>query len=250
MSKITTQDCKEFLEDTLGKPTNTMKRLRKYKDTDGLYIREFLIDNTEIHLIKEMSDGSLILHNGELRSNLNTKKEFDSKKVLKSFLKILEEDNEDDYDEDDYVEPIVKIWNKIKKFTKEEQTKLAGEFTFFFPDNVYNNNKSKITNGLQTPMVRKGDYGTESFCFTFNDSLDSDPDLYLSDILKKIIPSYFDKVDEYNFEIDIYDKKTPKNVKEITIEDVINIMEDLGFKYKNNSEYGDEQCMLFKLGLK
>lgn len=109
----------------------------------------------------------------------------------------------------------------------------------------------KITNGLQTPMLRKrGDYGTESFCFTFNDSLDSDPDLYLSDILKKIIPSYFDKVDEYNFEINVYDKKTPKNIKEMTIENVINILEDLGFKYKNNSEYGDEQCMLFKLGLK
>lgn len=239
MSKITTQDCKEFLKKELNlESTINLKRLRKYKDNDGCYIREFSTESNSIYLIKELSDGTLVLNN-EQNSIIEKKHtEFNAKKLLKEVIKKLE-----NYDED----VMEKLFNKVDKMNSDDKMKIANEFYFFFPDGVYENESKYVTEGLKTKMLRYEENIPKSFCIYFYDSFNSDPDLYLSDIVSKLIPSYFEKVDEYNFELDPYDNRTPKN---ITIEDVINMFENFGFKYKNDPEYGEEQCFLKKLRLK
>ncbi len=100
-------------------------------------------------------------------------------------------------------------------------------------------------------MIRTSDGFNECFCICFYDSLNSEPDLYLTDIVKELVPEYFDKVDEYFYELDWFNKKNENEILNLTIKDVIEILEKHGFKYKNNKDFDEEEwCMLKKLNLK
>ncbi len=237
MTEITTKDCKDFLNKELNIDIKNLKRIKKYKDKDGLFIREFSTGTEEIYCVKELENGTLIL--------LDKKPEniFNAKKFLKSFIKELE--NQNDFG------VMGKILNKVKNFNEVEKLKIANEFFFFFPDNVYNNNIEFINNGLNTKMIRTSDGFNECFCICFYDSLNSEPDLYLTDIVKELVPEYFDKVDEYFYELDWFNKKNENEILNLTIKDVIEILEKHGFKYKNNKDFDEEEwCMLKKLNLK
>ncbi len=168
-----------------------------------------------------------------------TNKNFDAKKYLKNILKKAEEDSES---MDAYI-------SEIKNMPDEQKTKIANEFYFYFPDGTYNNDIANINNGLDTLMHQPNNFG-EYMCFTFHDSLKSEPDLYLSNLTLGILPSYFDLVDEYNFEPNSYKQKNAEEIKNLTINDVIKILQNLGFKYKNDKNAGECQCMLHKLNIK
>lgn len=166
------------------------------------------------------------------------KKPFNAKKLLKECLKSAEDGK---YNIMSYTS------HKIKTMSKEDKMKIANEFYFYFPDGTYNNEKETITNGLDTLMYQPSNYDG-SYCFTMHDTLKSEPDYYLSSLALAILPECFNLADEYNFELDSYNGDE-KEIEKMTIRDVINILESLGFKYKNDKEAGDEQCMLYKLKL-
>ena len=174
-----------------------------------------------------------------VEKNKSEPQEFNAKKFLKKYIKKLE--NDDDYDTMD------NFMKETAALSSENKVKVANEFYFYFPDMSYHNEIQYVVNGLDTPMIgNNGFHGSStSFCIWFYDSLDSEPDLYVSDILNEVLPSYFDKVDEYHFEID-----ETSFTKTMTIKYMIELLEHLGFKYKNHPEAGEEGCMLAKLNLK
>lgn len=188
---------------------------------------------------KEIKNNSLCLF-GEYIPEETNKKPFDAKKYLRKILKSMENDEDDKMEEE---------ISTIRNMSDEDKTKIANEFYFYFPDGTYNNDIKNITNGLDTLMYQPNRFG-EYMCFTFHDSLKSEPDFYLSSLTLGILPSYFDLVDEYNFEPNSYKQKNPEEINNLTIRDVIKILQDLGFKYKNDKNAGECQCMLHKLNIK
>jgi len=238
MSKITTEDCKSFLKETLSLPDNIkLKRLKKYKDEDALYLRDFSDENGNVYCVKEQTNGKLTLHDNVSSPSLKTQKptEFNAKKFIKKIIKDLEKERDDgDFEDEEVVEKYTK---QIKDFSLEDKKKLASQFTFFFPDDTYHNDINSVVQDINTLMINDH----HSFCINFYDKTESEPDLYLTDILRAILPEYFEKVDEYHFEIDAYTEN--KNINSMTIKDTIDLLEDLGFSYQPKSIY-DEVCML------
>lgn len=242
MTKITTEDCKNFIKEHFGlTSTVNIKRDRKYKDGNGDVIRVFNVNDDYTCLIKEDIAGnlSIVSEYNVVEKTKTTPKEFNAKAFLKKHIKRLEDDEEG--------EEMEKFMDATQKLTLEDKVKVANEFFFFFPDMTYDNGTKYVTNGLDTPMLGNNGFrgSSTSFCLMFYDSLGSEPDLYVSDILKEILPEYMDKVDEYHFELD-----TSEFTKKLTINDMISLLDHLGFKYKNNPEMDGEECMLVKLNLK
>lgn len=243
MSKITTEDCKNFIKDHFRlTSTVNIKRDRKYKDGNGDYIRVFTFDG-ETCLIKEDSNGTISLINENemvvkptVRST-SAPQEFNAKIFLKKGIKSLE-----NYNNGDSLDDFIKATNAL---TPEQKFQVANQFTFFFPDETYYNELDYVTNGLDTLMISNASGDLESFCFIFIDCFNTDLGLYVSDIVTDMLPDYLDKMDEDNYQL-IENSQTRK----ITIREMIKILEDLGFKYKNNAEWEDNQCMLAKLKLK
>lgn len=243
MSKITTEDCKNFIKDHFGlTSTVNIKRDRKYKDGNGDYIRVFTF-NGETYLIKEDSNGELsLITENELVAkptvtSTSDTQEFNAKEFLKKHIKLLE-----NYNNGDSMDDFIKATNAL---TADQKIKVANQFTFFFPDETYYNELDYVTNGLDTLMISNASGDFESFCFIFIDCFNTDLGLYVSDILTDMLPDYLDKMDEDNYQL-------TENIqtRRITIREMIKILEDLGFKYKNHAEWGDNQCMLAKLKLK
>jgi hypothetical protein len=239
MSKITTEDCKNFIKDILGlSSTANIKRDRKYKDANGDVIRVFLINNLDTYLIKEDNKGQLSI----VTEAMVTQKEknFNAKSFLKKYIKKLSDD------ENDEIEVSHEYLEEGKRLSAEDKLKLANEFYYCFPL-VYDNDVDSVTNGLDTPMFRSGKYETLTYGIFFHDSLSSDPELYLDEIVKVIIPTFFEKVDE-----NIFEMKRNNTNKDMTINDVITLFDSLGFSYKNCPEFFGEEddCMLKHLNLK
>lgn len=245
MSKITTEDCKNFIKNHFGlTSTVSIKRDRKYKDANGDYIREFKFNTSDSCLIKEDKSGQLsILDAGDIVARPKAEpKEFNAKAFLKKHIKKMENR---DYDDDDD-SPLDVFIKETKNLSDEDKVKVANEFCFFFPDETYDNETRYVKDGLNTLMIGDNEYTSNaSFNLWFYDSLNSEPDLYVSDILRGILPDYIDKVDEYHFELN-----TTPFTKTLTIGDIIVLLEHLGFRYKNDPEWEDQQCMLVKLNLK
>jgi hypothetical protein len=239
MSKITTEDCKNFIKQHFGLTTTVnIKRDRKYKDANGDVIRVFKINETDIYLIKEDNQGQLSLVSETMIEQ--KEKLFNAKAFLRKYLKKFSDD------EDDGIESMDEFIAEGERLSKEDKVKIANEFYYCFPL-VYENDMDSVTNGLDTPMFRSGKYGPLTYGIFFHNSLKSDPELYLDEIVKVIIPKFFEKVDENIFEM------RPNNQnKDMTINDVIKLFDSLGFSYKSCPEfYGDEDdCMLKHLNLK
>jgi hypothetical protein len=235
MSTVTTDDCKNFLNKEFNLTSSAkLKRLTKYKDSDGLYIREFSDISGNIYMVKELADGSLIVHNGNPNSTAKDPTEFDGSKFVKSALKKLDAD--DDYD---FVENTI---NQIKSMPVDNQTKIANEFCFYFPDLIYANDISTVNNGLDTSMFENDG---ESYCiFMYYRKRNEDTNEYITDILRGILPDTFDKCDEEHFVL-------TDSVSSSTIREIVSLLEGLGFVYKNDKNADpDEYCMLKKLKLK
>lgn len=243
MSKITTEDCKNFIKEQYGlTSTVKIKREKKYKDGNGDVVREFSIDGLANCLIKESDNGELSIITAEdiVAKPVKTEsgQEFNAKRFLKKHIKKLEEDEGDDDEE----EALSVFMKETARLSPENKLKVANEFCFYFPYETYSNMTKFIVNGLDTPMI----FGKETLCVIFYDSVDSEPDLLVSHILEGILPEYFHKVDEYHFEI-----KLNEITRNLTIRDMIALLEYYGFTYKSSTEYLDTNgCMLKKLNLK
>lgn len=236
MSKITTEDCKNFIKQHFGLTTTVnIKRDSKYKDANGDVIRVFKINDTDTYLIKEDKEGQLSLGSEDMIDQ--KEKIFNAKKFLKKGIKSLE-----NYNNGDSMDDFIKATNAL---TKEQKFQVANQFTFFFPDETYYNELNYVTNGLDTLMITNASGELESFCFVFIDCFNTDLDLYVSDILMDMVPTYLDKMDEYHYQL-----KETTATRKISIRDMIKILEDLGFKYKNKADWEDNECMLAKLKLK
>lgn len=231
MSKITTEDCKNFIKQNFGLTTTVnIKRDRKYKDANGDIIRVFKINDTDTYLIKEDNQGQLSLVTEDMIEQ--KEKIFNAKAFLRKYLKKFSDD------EDDGIESMHEFIAEGERLSKEDKSKIANEFYYCFPL-VYENDMDSVTNGLDTPMLRDDKYGPLSYGIFFHNSLKSDPELYLDEIVTVIIPKFFEmRLNNQN--------------KDMTINDVIKLFDSLGFSYKNCPEfYGDEDdCMLKHLNLK
>ena len=243
MSKATTEDCKNFIKEHYGL-TNTVKikREKKYKDENNDIIREFSIECYDNCFIIENKNGDLSIINADeiaaKQVKLESVQDFNAKRFLKKHIKKLEEDERED-DEEEALSVFVK---ETARLSQENKLKVANEFCFYFPYETYSNMTKFIVNGLDTPMI----FGKETLCVIFYDSVDSEPDLLVSHILKGILPEYFHKVDEYHFEINLNEI-----TKNLTISGMIALLEHCGFTYKSSTEYLDTNgCMLKKLNLK
>jgi hypothetical protein len=250
MSKITTEDCKDFLIHHFmnkGVETNEKdwKRTSKYKQGD-IWIRDFSHQALGVVSLGE-NNGSLEIVETKIqeeKTEVSYFKKFSkeevsgAKKLLQKLIKIRSGDGEED-DEDDEEDSLCKSDN-WKKFSHA----LPSQFTFYFPfDNpyeIYHNDLANVINGLDSPMFFNGD---DSFNVMFNDKNTDDIDLYTSDCLRSslgVLPPWTDFIDEYHLEA------TRHAPKDLTVKEFIHVLFDLGFEYKVGGEY---DC-LFKKEIK
>lgn len=244
MSKITTENCKEFLiQHFINKGVETKdkdwKRTSKYKQ-DDVWIREFSHPSLGVVSLGE-TNGSLEIVETKVQEETTEASYFKkfsqdevdgAKKLVKKLIKIRTNGDDDDllFESED--------WKKYKHA-------LPSQFTFYFPFDapyeVYRNDLTNVSNGLDSPFVFNND---ESFNIMFNDKNTKDIDLYTSDCLNTnisgILPKWTDFIDEYHLEA------TSDAPKDLTVKEFMHVMFDLGFEYKVGGEY---DC-LFKKEIK
>lgn len=144
-------------------------------------------------------------------------------------------DMDDDYD---FVDNTI---NKISSMSILEKKSIANQFNFYFPDMVYANDINTLNNGLDTSMFSNS--GESYSIFIYYNKRNENTNEYITDILKGILPDFFDKTDEEHFIIN--------DTNNFTVKMIIELLENLGFIYKNDKKADySEQCMLMKLKLK
>ena len=239
MSKITTEDCKNYLINYYEKKEiitqeSEWKRVKKYKNEDGLWVRDFehkIIGM--IHLI-ENNGQLMVVENPNVKtekSQVNNDKNksvmvdlisFDPNQIKMAVKAYTEyyKNNDDERDDD--------VW--IKENYKKIQF-IPGILKWYVPEDTYKNgdlndlNLEKNMNGFFISMFDiKGihDYGGEE------------------NLLKGFLPSYLSKVDEYNYCIE----------KDISFIDLVKDLSSFGYEYANNKYYLDymqEKCLAKKV---
>lgn len=263
MNKITTADCKDFILASFNlSSTSSIKRIRKYKNSDGLVVRDFLINEKTPCSLVEDARGSLSLVPTDTSRSTTS---FDPKKFIKTYQKSYE--NSDDTDK--VLETYTK---KIKALSPEDKARFTSLFTFCFPDGIYNNIVDSITEGLNTPMINQDD--SSSYCFVIY----YDPELEqmgISDLIRPLLPFYYTAVDEDHFEMffsDFLDDDSDelkeifqqynlddfthslssdekKRIKHFTLADVYNHLVSIGFKHQSADDGYYDTCMLRVAGL-
>ena len=224
MSKITTEDCKDFLIShfqTKGVTTlaKDWKRTSKYKK-DDLFHRDFSHPVLGVVIVVENSNGLSIVGN-TLVENTQDKNEYiqkdfttQEKKAAKELLaKYISHDDDDNIDE-------LIISDKWVNF----QHALPSQFYFCFPDNTYENNKDNIKNGINSPMKLRID----SFNVIFTDKNGSDYDLYANNALENgVLPEWTGFCDEYHLVF-------LDNAPDFTVREWFKMLIKMGFEYKND----------------
>lgn len=247
MSKITTEDCKDFLishfknigHDTLVKD---WKRGSKYK-RDNIVMRDFNHPLLGIVVVAEDNgvlsiDGTVTPSNQPVVKVKSKKDEYvqrdftekEKKEAADLILQYINRDEDGDSDEEDNVEKLL----KSKKWINYQHA-LPSQFYFCFPTDTYNNEKDSVVNGIDTPMVFDGQYSKESFCILFTDKSESDIDLYASNILKNgILPEWSDFCDEYHLDFS-------SDAPQMTVRECFKMLLEMGFEYKSeNDSFGDD----------
>lgn len=249
MSKITTEQCKEFLiEHFSNQNINTQekewKRLSKYKDkTDSNIVREFSHPNLGVVLLKEINNDLQIIDSANKNINDSTSKPVktvksskntftqktftaEEKKQAKKLLEqYLERDRESNSSEEDFY-----LSEQYQKY----QHALPSQFTFYFPADTYENHEDNITDGLNTKM-KVNDHNSLNVIFI--DKNGSDIDSYASFILtQSILPAWSSFCDEYH--LDLMD-----TAPDMTVKEFIQYLLSLGFEYGTD---GEEECLFYQ----
>lgn len=236
MSKITTEDCKDFLINHFKKQgletiAKEWKRASKYKEGE-LIQRDFSHPTVGIVVVTEDKNGlyingsnSVKIANSEyVQKDFTPQEKKEAKKLLAKYIS-----RDDDSDDEDSVEKLMKTDKWI-----EFQHALPSQFYFCFPNDTYHNHIDNVSNGLDTPMIIEGEYSSESFNVIFTDKNGSDIDLYASESLKSgVLPDWTDFCDEYHLE---FNDDAPK----ITIREWFKMLLQMGFEYR------DDDCLFAK----
>lgn len=246
MSKITTDDCKNFLVeyfDNNGHKTlaKEWKRASKYKDGDVVK-RNFEHPVLGLIVVDEKS-GSLSIGDKSIQVNTSSvsskgtvtkyiQRDFTEQEkeaaaaLIKAYIK-----REDSDDDEDQIDKLIKTQKWI-----DYQYALPSQFFFCFPKQVYHNDGKNIENGIESPMIMDGRYSKESLNVIFMDKNDSDPDLYASYALTHgVLPSWTDFCDEYHLEFD-------NDAPEMTVREWFKVLLEMGFEYKSKNECFGEDC--------
>ena len=227
MSKITTDDCKNFLISHFKKQgTETTakewKRTSKYKQ-DNLVLRDFshpvigiIVVTEDNNSLSINTSNSIKISNSEyIQKDFTSEEKKQAKKLLEKYISC-DEDNEN--------------LMKSEKWI-EFQHALPSQFYFCFPDDTYNNHIDNVSDGLDTPMIVEGEYSPESFNVIFTDKNGSDIDLYASESLKNgVLPEWTDFCDEYHLE---FNDEAPK----MTVREWFKMLLQMGFEYR------DDDCL-------
>lgn len=232
MSKITTEDCKNFLKNHFLKlkvstELSDWKRTKKFKNEDGLWCRDFshpvlgtktiLENNGILSIVENIEQTQEIIPIVNPNNNLTFTQKIFSLKEKQSANQILVdfiEQNDNGTFTDDFFETEL-----FKKYSHA----MPSQFAFNFPCDSYGNEKSAITNGIDTPMNYGSDYGDE-FVICFSDVEDSEPDYYASQSLLTL-PKWMGFGDEYHASL------SPEAGKLMTVREFFKMMLALGFTY-------------------
>lgn len=206
MSKISTEDCKDFLVThfmKLGLTTSgkDWKRAAKYKE-DGVWVRDFehsstavkvsIIENNNSLSIKNENDSGPLLVALTGKSNSNDPDLY--KVTLKYLQKIIKLKQEGD---DDAADDIIASdgFSACKKA-------LPQFFKFHFPESDYGNLPEAITDGLNSKICYPYDNETWAMGVHFICTL-TDEELYMSDLLSApgVLPDWMDRIDEDHHEV-------------------------------------------------
>lgn len=152
----------------------------------------------------------------------------EAKKIVDQYIALRENQNID-YDAD---------FQKFEDLKKSEfYYAVPSQFHFNFPEDVYNNViPDEGLDGADT-LIKHPENGSFNFVFVAFDER-FEPDHYSSDLLIDLLPKYFDVCDEYHFEFTDYDM--PNAPKDLTIKDVYKYLLSLGFTYKAEGNYNQE----------
>lgn len=227
--KITTEMCKKFIQENLGiNESISIKRTKKYKDEEGLVARDFLLGNGEQCTIVESDSGELKLKDSNNSSNFSGRiftddEKKEAKKFIKSWAKKIENGNVE-------IEDCINAANQLP-----DKSILTSQFVFNFPEDMYSNDSSAITNGLNTPFAIPGN---DSFCIMLIEKNGTDPDLYMNDVVKDLLPAYLTDLDEYCYGME-------NNSYSGTVQDVIEELQAIGFEYKKTPK-DSEECLFKK----
>ena len=155
MSKITTEDCKDFLINHFKKQgletiAKEWKRASKYKEGE-LIQRDFSHPTVGIVVVTEDKNGlyingsnSVKIANSEyVQKDFTPQEKKEAKKLLAKYIS-----RDDDSDDEDSVEKLMKTDKWI-----EFQHALPSQFYFCFPNDTYHNHIDNVSNGLDTPMI-------------------------------------------------------------------------------------------------
>jgi hypothetical protein len=239
MSKITTEDCKDFLISHFkSQGTQTVakdwKRTSKYKQ-DDLVHRDFSHPELGIVIVVEDSNGLSIAGNAPVKTtqskNEYIQKDFTAqeKKAAKELLAQYIKRDYDSDDQEDNVEELM-ISDKWVEF----QHALPSQFYFCFPDDTYSNHKDNVTKGIDSLMKVEEEYSSGTFNVMFLDKSGSDIDLYANDSLKNgVLPEWTSFVDEYHLEL-------TDDAPEMTVREWFKMLLQMGFEYK------DDDCLFSK----
>jgi len=231
MSKITTENCKNYLVQYYidrGAVTQEKdwKRTKKYKNDDGLWVRDFNHPGLgNVSLLEDNKNNLSFINSIEntkeliSRPNNNVIKKFDlttfSAEQIKQAWKVYK--NYYDGDPDD--EFLIKNEKSIRF--------IPGILSWYMSD-AYENEKL-IGRKMTWDMNLKG---FNIFMFDHKNYHEYGGDEYL---MKKSLPKYFSKQDEYHYEI----------LSDITVEELVRDLSYFGYTHVN-SNYG-EVCFLKKL---
>ena len=215
MSKITTENCKEYLVKELNKKgistkDKDWKRTKKYKNEDGLWIREFHNESLGTFELLEKNDELFLVNENNTITNIKKDKIFDlttfSKEEVDFGWEVYKKYYSRDEDEDEVV-------NQSKEFIRF----IPASLLWFVPEDTYEN--------CDFPKKINWDFNMKGFFIAMVDKEDYHEYGGEEVLLNGYLPKYLGKVDEYNYEID----------KDITFEELVADLSILGYKYTNEN---------------
>lgn len=252
MSKITTEDCKEFLiqhfnQIQISTTDKEWKRVSKYKK-DGLPYRDFshptlgtvvVIENGS-SLRVEVNEASLTqaagVHKPAQQIGSQTVKQFvdsdiqGAQKLLKKYIlgTYGDGDSDEEFDADEFFEK--SLWKKYAHA-------IPASLTFHFPKDDYGNVPENVIAGLDSPAYFAAHSCSFSVIFRFKDPEAladiMDYEEFANDILrhrslgKTPVPIWFDFMDEEH--VGVHSGEAPEN---FTVRQMVETLFSLGFEYR------------------
>lgn len=231
MRKTTTDDCKKYLVQTFNdKDTKTLdkdwKRTKKYKDDNGLWIRDFNHPVIGDISLFEDENGILSINGTSVVNSLNNKQDLISKFFdltifsdiqIKEAWKAYKDYYKDDTDTDHFV------------VTHDKSIRLIPSILSWYVDGEAYENYELKPKKITWNFNMKG---FNIYMFDHQNHHEYGGDEHL---LKKYLPPYLSKCDEYHYEVET----------DITLEQLVLDLSAFGYSHVNS--YVGKKCVLSNL---